>query len=97
MRYSEGKQVRRPTRPALLGARGRRTPSPVEARPQTLPWPVLQGREWKGEGRLSHGQDHIQNIQSHKFNLIVDYVRAATAATTTTEIIIYYNWLLIQL
>ena len=38
--------------PALLGARGRRTLSPVEARPTTLPWPVLQGREWKGEERL---------------------------------------------
>ena len=34
--------------PALLGVMGRRTLSPVEARPKTLPWPVLQGREWKG-------------------------------------------------
>ena len=42
--------------PALLGVRGRRTLSPVEARPKTLPWPVLQGREWKGEERLPQGQ-----------------------------------------
>ena len=43
----------------LFGARGRRTPSPVDARPLMLPWPVVQRREWKRGGRSPHGRTRL--------------------------------------